>query len=87
MLTSVVLLHVSVLLCPAVPCPAHPQTTSEKALRKQLQQCFKTDMSEKKAFIKQHVGGRLAGLLCCVGVEPGAGAVFVPVCSSCSRLA
>lgn len=31
------------------------QTTSEKALRKQLQQHFKTDMNEKKAFIKEHV--------------------------------
>lgn len=31
------------------------QTTSEKALRKQLQLCFKTDMNEKKAFIKEHV--------------------------------
>ena len=31
------------------------QTTSEKALRKQLQTCFKTDMAEKKAFIKEHV--------------------------------
>lgn len=31
------------------------QTTSEKALRKQLQQFFKTDMGEKKAFIKEHV--------------------------------
>jgi hypothetical protein len=31
------------------------QTTSEKALRKQLQQHFKSDMNEKKAFIKEHV--------------------------------
>jgi len=31
------------------------QTTSEKALRKQLQQHFKTDMNERKAFIKEHV--------------------------------
>jgi hypothetical protein len=31
------------------------QTTSEKALRKQLQQFFKTDMGEKKAFIKEQV--------------------------------
>jgi hypothetical protein len=36
------------------------QTTSEKALRKQLQQFFKTDMGEKKAFIKEHVRGALA---------------------------
>lgn len=37
------------------------QTTSEKALRKQLQEHFKTDMKEKKAFVKEHVSWRAAG--------------------------
>lgn len=31
------------------------QTTSEKALRKELQKHFNIDMAEKKAFIKEHV--------------------------------
>ena len=34
------------------------QVTSEKKLRKELQQHFKTDMSEKKALIKEHVSTR-----------------------------
>lgn len=37
------------------------QTTSEKALRKQLQEHFKTDMKEKKVFVKEHVSWRAAG--------------------------
>lgn len=31
------------------------QTTSEKAIRKELQKHFKTDLSEKKALVKEHV--------------------------------
>lgn len=35
-----------------------PQTTSEKALRKELQKHFKTDISEKKQLVKEHVSCR-----------------------------
>jgi hypothetical protein len=37
------------------------QTTSEKAIRKQLQQHFKTDINEKKALVKQHVSTCMGG--------------------------
>jgi hypothetical protein len=32
-----------------------PQTTSEKAIRKDLQKHFKTDISDKKQLVKEHV--------------------------------
>jgi hypothetical protein len=41
------------------------QTTSEKAIRKELQKHFKADISEKKQVVKEHVScrGRQCGAL------------------------
>jgi hypothetical protein len=36
------------------------QTTSEKAIRKDLQKHFKTDISDKKQLVKEHVSCRAA---------------------------
>jgi hypothetical protein len=44
------------------------QTTSEKALRKQLQKHFGVDMTDKKAFIKQQVRSCVR---CCCRHVPG----------------
>ena len=58
------------------PCEAKPlcartlcllQTTTEKQLRRQLGEHFGVDLSDRKAAIRELVGGLLAGLLALYG--------------------